>query len=133
MKAEEQLEEGRRAYAARRWQDAFDALSGADRTEPLGPADLELLSTSAYMLGRDDDLVGLERAYELYLAADDGLRAAWCAGWVGMHLVTRGEIGPGTGWLGRAQRLVEREGRDCVRAGISAVPGDVRARSRRRL
>ena len=122
MKAEEQLEEGRRAYAARRWQDAFDALSGADRTEPLGPADLELLSTSAYMLGRDDDLVGLERAYELYLAADDGLRAAWCAGWVGMHLVTRGEIGLGTGWLGRAQRLVEREERDCVEQGYLLFP-----------
>ena len=121
-KLDGQLEAGRAAYAARRWQHAYDALSGADRAEPLGPVDLELLSTSAYMLGREDDLVGLERAYELYLAAGDGLRAAWCAGWVGMHLVTRGEIGPGTGWLGRARRLVEREGRDCVEQGYLLFP-----------
>ena len=52
----------------------------------------------------------------------------------GLHLVTRGEIGPGTGWLGRAQRLIEREdatasSRDicCFRRCSSArLPGTTR-------
>ena len=48
------------------------------------------------MLGRDDDLVGLERAHELYLEAGERLRAARCAIRVG-RTVTRGELGPGTG------------------------------------
>ena len=120
--AERQLEEGREAYAARRWGDAYDSLSAADRVEQLGPADLELLSTSAYMLGRDDDLVGLERAHEQYLEAGERLPAARCAIWVGLHLVTRGELGPGTGWLGRAQRLIEHEGRDCAEHGYLLFP-----------
>jgi hypothetical protein len=31
-----------------------------------------------------------------------------------MNLALRGEMGPATVWLGRAQRLVEREERECV-------------------
>ena len=117
-----ELERGREAYARRAWMDAYEALSRADQAAPLGAEDLELLATSAYMLGRDDDLSGLERAYHAYLDAGEALRAARCAGWVGMHLFTRGEMGRATGWLGRAQRLVEREGRDCVEQGYLLFP-----------
>jgi DNA-binding CsgD family transcriptional regulator len=116
------LEKGRAAYASRLWRDAYEALARADRAEPLGAEDLELLSTSAYMLGRDDDLRGFERAYDVYLAAGEALRAARCAFWVGMHLFMRGEMGPATGWLGRSQRLVEREGRDCAEQGYLLFP-----------
>ncbi|MBA3473656.1 MAG: helix-turn-helix transcriptional regulator [Rubrobacter sp.] len=103
--------------------DAYKSLSHADQVTPLGAADLELLATSAYMLGRDDDHVsGLERAYHVYLDASEALRAARCAFWVGMHLSIRGEMGRATGWLGRAQRLVEREGRDCAEQGYLLFP-----------
>ena len=34
----------------------------------------------------------------------------------------RGETGPATGWMGRAQRLVEREERDCVERGYLLLP-----------
>jgi DNA-binding CsgD family transcriptional regulator len=74
------------------------------------------------MLGRDDDLRGLERAYHVYLDAGEVLRAARSAFWVGMHLSIRGERGRATGWLDRAQRLVEREGRDCVERGYLLFP-----------
>jgi DNA-binding CsgD family transcriptional regulator/tetratricopeptide (TPR) repeat protein len=116
------LERGRRASARRAWREAFEALSAADEATPLGAEDLELLATAAYMLGRPDDLSGLERAYQLYLDADEPLRAARCAGWVGMHLFTRGELGQATGWLGRAQRLVEHVGHDCVEQGWLLFP-----------
>jgi hypothetical protein len=51
------LEQGRRAYAAGAWMDAYTSLARADEMEPQGPEDLELLAVSAYMIGRDDDFV----------------------------------------------------------------------------
>jgi DNA-binding CsgD family transcriptional regulator len=116
------LRRGRRAYARRAWGDAFELLSLSDHAVPLSAEDLELLATAAYMLGRPDDLSGLERAYHLYLDAGEPLRAARCAGWAGTHLALRGELGRATGWLGRAQRLVERDGRDCVERGYLLFP-----------
>jgi DNA-binding CsgD family transcriptional regulator len=118
----DELERGRKAYARRAWIDAYESLSRADQADSLRAEDLELLATSAYMLGRDDDVSSLERAYHEYLGAGEALRAARCAFWVGMTLFTRGEIGPGTGWLGRARRLVEREERECVEQGYLQLP-----------
>jgi tetratricopeptide (TPR) repeat protein len=120
--ATDELERGRESYVKRAWMDAYESLSHADQASPLGAEDLELLATSAYMLGRDDDMSGMERAYHVYLDAGEALRAARCAFWVGMHLSIRGEMGRGTGWLGRAQRLVEREGRECVEQGYLKLP-----------
>ena len=117
-----ELERGRESYGNRAWTHAYEALSRADQAAPLGAEDLELLATTAYMLGRDDDLSFLERAYHVYLDDGEALRAARCAGWVGMHLFGRGEMGRATGWLGRAQRIVEREGRDCVERGYLLFP-----------
>ena len=103
--------------------ETYKSLSHADKAAPLGAGDLELLATSAYMLGRDDDHVsGLERAHHVYLDAGEALRAVRCAFWVGVNLALRGEIGRATGWFGRAQRLVEREERDCVEQGYLLVP-----------
>jgi DNA-binding CsgD family transcriptional regulator len=120
--ATDELERGRESYVRRAWMDAYESLSRADQASPLGAEDLELLATSAYMLGRDDDMSGLERAHHVYLDTGEALRAARCAFWVGMHLFTRGKTGRGTGWLGRAQRLVEREGRECVEQGYLKLP-----------
>jgi len=103
--------------------DAYESLSRADRALPLGAEDLELLATSAYMLGRDDEYVsGLERARQAHLDGCKGLRAVRCAFWMGINLMVRGEMGRATGWLGRARRLVEREGRDCVERGFLLLP-----------
>jgi DNA-binding CsgD family transcriptional regulator len=119
----DRLERGRVAYARRGWLDAYESLSRADQAVPLRAEDLELLATSASMLGRDDDYVSvLERAHHAYLDAGDALRAARCAFWIGTHLLIRGGAGPATGWLARAQRLVERERRDCVEQGYLLVP-----------
>ena len=115
----DELGQGRKSYARRAWLDAYESLSHADQAAPLGAEDLELLATSAYMLGRDDDYVsGLERAHHAYLNAGEAMRAVRCAFWLGMNLALRGEMGRATGWLGRAQRLVEREGDDCSSGAI---------------
>jgi DNA-binding CsgD family transcriptional regulator len=90
---------------------------------PLGADDLELLATSAYMLGRDDEwMQGLERAHHLYVEAGDARRAASCAGWIGTNLALRGEVGGATGWWARAQRLIESYGRDCPERGYLLLP-----------
>jgi DNA-binding NarL/FixJ family response regulator len=122
VNAIDELKRGRDSYARRAWLDAYTSLSRADQAAPLEAEDLERLSTAAYMLGRDDDLSGLERAYDVHLEAGETLRAARCAGWVGMHLFLRGDVGPATGWLGRAQRLLDREQSDCVERGYMLFP-----------
>ena len=117
------LERGRESFAQQAWLEAYESLSRADRATPLGAGDLELLARSAYMLGRDDDYVsGLERAHEAHLAAGDGLRAVRCAFWIGHSLLFRGQAARATGWFTRAQRLLEREGRDCVERGYLLIP-----------
>jgi DNA-binding CsgD family transcriptional regulator len=119
----EELERGRAAYVSRAWVDAYESLSRADAAAPLGAEDLELLARSAYMLGRDIDYVrALERAHHAHLAAADTPRAARCAWWIGHNLLFRGEAAPATGWFARGQRLLEREGRDCVERGYLLIP-----------
>jgi DNA-binding CsgD family transcriptional regulator len=118
-----ELARGRESFTGRAWMDAYKSLSHADQEAPLGAGDLELLATSASMIGRDDDcLDSLERAYRVHLEAGEALRAVRCAFWVGINLLLRGETARGTGWLGRAQRLVEREANDCVERGYLLVP-----------
>jgi DNA-binding CsgD family transcriptional regulator len=118
-----ELERGRDAHARRAWTDAHESLSLADEREPLGPQDLELLATSAYMLGRDEEFVrAMERAHHGYAASGEALRAVRCGFWLVLTLMLRGEIGRATGWLGRAQRIVDREERDCVERGYLLVP-----------
>jgi ATP/maltotriose-dependent transcriptional regulator MalT len=103
--------------------DAYESLSQVDQEAALGAEDLELLATSASMVGRDDDcLDSLERAYRVHLEAGEALRAVRCAFWVGINLLLRGETARATGWLGRAQRLVERQANDCVERGYLLVP-----------
>jgi DNA-binding CsgD family transcriptional regulator len=119
----DELERGHDAYARRAWQDAYTALARADQTASLGAEDLELLATAASMVGRMDEyLTILERAHHRHLEDGEGLRAARAAFWIGMNLAIRGEIGPAGGWFGRAQRLVEREERDCAEQGYLLVP-----------
>jgi DNA-binding CsgD family transcriptional regulator len=121
--AADQLERGRRSYEEGAWLDAYESLSRADQASPLGAPDLELLATSVYMLGRDDEWMNLlERAHHVYVDAGEARRAASCAGWIGTNLALRGEVGGATGWFGRAQRLLESDGRDCPERGYMLLP-----------
>lgn len=114
---------GRESFADWRWADAYRALSEADRLDPLGPEDLELLSTSAYMLGRVPQMLeGLERAHHGYLERGNLLPAIKAAIWLGTNLAQRGKMGPATGWIARAQRLLESDEQDCVERGYLLLP-----------
>ena len=117
------LKRGREHYERRAWADAYSSLSLADVENSLGVEDLKLLATSAYLVGREDEYLRmLDRVHHLYLDAREDARAARCAFWMGLCLLFRGEAGPATGWFGRAQRLLEREGLDCVEQGYLLLP-----------
>lgn len=91
----------------RAWQRAFDSFVEADEAGPLEPIDLRSMGTAAYMLGRDDDMVScLERSHQVHLEAGVLLDAAHDAIWIGLNLALRGEVGPASGWFGRAGRIL---------------------------
>jgi DNA-binding CsgD family transcriptional regulator len=119
----EALERGRDAYARKTWGEAFESLTQADAGGRLVAEDLRLLAESAFMLGRDGEFLEiLERAHHAYLEDGEALPAVRCAFWIGMNLALRGEVGPASGWLGRAQRLLEREEHESVEHGYMLLP-----------
>jgi len=118
-----ELARGRQCYAASAWADSFALLSQADKEVPLGVADLELLATSAYLVGQDGVFLdALDRAHGAYLSAGETTCAARCAFWLGLSLLFMGETGRGTGWLAGARRLIEGETADCVERGYLLLP-----------
>lgn len=123
MEAFDDLERGRDAYANRAWLVTYDALSRADAVSPLEPADVELLATSAALIGeRDAHLSLLERLHKLRLDAGETEPAAKAAVMLGMNLAIAGEVGPAMGWFGRAERLVEQADQDSVVPGYLLLP-----------
>jgi DNA-binding NarL/FixJ family response regulator len=76
---------------------------------------------AAYLLGLDDQqLEALARAHHGHRRDGDRPGAVRAAFWLAVHLLIRGEIGRATGWLGRAQRLVEHQEGDCLERGYLA-------------
>lgn len=121
------LQSGRDAFGRQAWGEAYARLSTADRAEPLGVADLELLAIAAYLVGRDDPCEeAWTRAYHGCLALGETTRAARCAFWLGWGLFYKGQMAQCGGWFGRAQGLVDEHGRDCVERGLLLVPEAVK-------
>jgi DNA-binding CsgD family transcriptional regulator len=115
------LTHGRESYRRQAWAAAYQSLAQADQATLLEVEDLELLATSAYLSGREDEFLRvLERAHQAHLHAGDSVRAARCAFWIGLRLLLCGETGRATGWLARAQRLLAQ--RDCVEQGYLLLP-----------
>jgi len=99
---------GRAAFERRSWREAYEVLASFGSLEV---GDLERLAVAAYLVGRDDDSAAAwEQAFVACLEADDHERAARCAFWLALVLVLRGETARGTGWLARADRLIEGAG-----------------------
>jgi DNA-binding CsgD family transcriptional regulator len=74
------------------------------------------------MLALDDEYLSLlERAHRAYLDAGQTPRAVRCAFWIGLGLMTHGDVGPARGWFGRAERLLAEQA-DCVEHGYLVIP-----------
>lgn len=118
MIASSALERGRKAFGDRVWGAAFSQLSAADRETPLGPEDLVCLATAAHLLGRDvvsDDV--LARAHHAFVERGDVEGASRCAFWLAHGMFSRGDQARASGWLARAQRLLDNDDRDCAEQG----------------
>lgn len=129
-----EVDRGREAFASAEWALARDCFRSADAEHPLGPQDLVLAGQVAVLLGDDAAAPDLfARAHRAFLATGDGEHAALCAFWLGMHLVNRGELAPGSGWFARTHRLLADGGGDWVVAGYLMVPEGWRALAEGRL
>ena len=118
-----EVEQGRKSFAAHKWQQAFDLLAAADRNQPLAADGLEMLGRAAYMLGRDDEYVAaLERAHAAHLDAGDLARAARCTLWIGHSYLFRGQGSRAGGWFARGRRHLDQLGTDCVEQGYLLIP-----------
>jgi ATP/maltotriose-dependent transcriptional regulator MalT len=118
------VELGREAFARRQWGKAHALLNTGD---PLGVDDLERLAVAAYLLGRDEESdEAWQRAQLECVRLGERERGARCAFWLGLSLLLRGEMAQGSGWLARAERLVEGEP-PCAARGFLLVPAFLEA------
>lgn len=117
------LKRGRDAYARADWPDACRSLEEADGAGGLKGEDLWRWAVASHLSGRRDRFAAiLERACAMHREAGAYPEAAWCAFWLGMDLMDHGEMARGSGWLARAERLVERSPGRCVTEGWLLIP-----------
>ena len=113
------LDRARVAYAQRLWGQAREAYLAARASAPLSAEDMAALADAAWWEGAiDESLSACEEAYRLFLHGDDPQPrpAAMLAIDIGFSWYLRGEEAMGSGWISRAQRLLEGE-EDCAEHG----------------
>jgi len=100
----------REAMSRHAWGEARDLFLEADKRAALSAADLELLGEAEWWSGHPEERVdALERAYRAYLEAGDRTQAASVALQLSEFAHTRRAMAIATGWMTRAQRLLEGE------------------------
>lgn len=114
------LVRAREAFERREWAASYEALS---RREPstLSVEDFARLATAALLVGRRNDCVqALQRAYQLSRDIGHVANAARCAFWLAMVLVEIGEDAVSSGWIARAERVLDETSGDTVEHGYVA-------------
>jgi hypothetical protein len=123
MTASTALAQGRLAFERQAWGSAYESLLAADKQTPLDVEDVVLLGTAAHLTGRDEERNLLwARAHQQYLEQGDAPKAVRCAFNLIMGLADQGEFAQVGGWLGRARRILEESGEDCVEQGYLMLP-----------
>ena len=109
-RADVPLDRARAAYRAYQWDDAYHQFRAAAADEPLEATDVASLADAAWWLGRTDESLELsEQVYRHHLHGSHVPQAARLAVEVGFLWLLRGEVTLGSGWIGRATRLLEGE------------------------
>ena len=122
------IDQGREAFERQGWGDACRHLSAADIEHSLEAEDLERFAVASYLVGRFDDSVeAWTRAHQESARLGDVAYAARCAFWLAFGLLNRGDLARGSGWVDRAQRLLDDAGLDCVEQGYLRYPVALRA------
>ena len=119
---EDRVQQGRDAHRRHAWHEAFDWLREADSETPVSPEDLSLLAESAWFAGDPDAAIeARERAHAGYLEQGDKCHAAELAVQLAVDHFERLETAIGSGWLGRAKRLLEQTPDECAAHGWQAI------------
>jgi DNA-binding CsgD family transcriptional regulator len=114
------VELGRAAFDRQAWADAYALLATADVQDAI---DYERLAIAAHLVGKDAESdLAWERAHRDHFRVGDTERAAQCAFWLAFALLLRGESARASGWLARAERLVEASDRNCAARALLLVP-----------
>jgi DNA-binding CsgD family transcriptional regulator len=123
MRDMEILGRARKSFEQKHWTDSYRLFEAADREAPLEPEDLERLATAAYLMGRDDESEAFwARAHQTFLDRADPEGAARSAGWLAFGLLHRGARAPASGWLARAERILDEAQLDSVVRGYLLIP-----------
>lgn len=104
------LDIARKAARRHAWEEAKEAFTSAADEGPLGPDDLKSLADAYWWSGHPEEAVdGLERAYAGFVEAGDRHAAARLAVLVGYLAFRRNAFAIGSGWIAKAERLLEDE------------------------
>lgn len=116
------VDEGRACYDRGAWQEAFEAFRVADEAAALDPDDLQRLGFSACLIGHEFEFERyFERLQRLQVERGQREPSARTAFWLGLGMLSRGEVAQSSAWIARGQRLVESI--DCVEQGYLLIPG----------
>jgi DNA-binding CsgD family transcriptional regulator len=98
----------REAYDRRDWEVAREGFAAAAAAGELSADDTFAWADAAWWLGRvPESLAAGEQAYRRFLEGDRPARAAMAAIHIAVDLLLRGDEVVGSGWLRRAERLLE--------------------------
>lgn len=113
------LAEGRAAFTAQSWGEAYRKLAEADGHTALELDDLEPLALAAYLSGHDGAATDAwTRAHHEALRRGDPQRAARAGISILSGLIFRGDVPPGMGWLTRVARVLAHRDRCAEHAWI---------------
>jgi tetratricopeptide (TPR) repeat protein len=115
--------DAREAATRGSWERAYDLLSEADASHPLGAPELALLADVAYAAGHLDVTIEVwERVHAESLRLGDRATAAGAAARVAMHLMfDTGMLAPVRGWIKRAEQLLDNTNETPVHAWLAVV------------
>jgi DNA-binding CsgD family transcriptional regulator len=97
-------------------------LTAADQHAPLEPLDLVELAQASLLIGNErKGLEILARAHQAFLSLGEAKNAARCAFWLGFLALLNGDLAQSSGWLSRAERLLEKHP-ECAERGYLFLP-----------
>jgi class 3 adenylate cyclase len=122
------LQMGLDALARHEWSVAFERLSEADRDGSLSGADLEGLALAAFFAAHADVEVDVkERAFKVYEAEGNEIRAAYLALDVARKYGYSGKYSIATAWLRRAERILGPDGETYAHGYLALIRSEVAA------
>jgi DNA-binding CsgD family transcriptional regulator len=93
---------------------------------PLDPFQLVESAQASLLVGKErEGLEMLARAHQSFQALGETRAAARCAFWLGFMALLAGDVAQASGWLSRAERLLEDDS-ECVEKGYLFLPAGYR-------